>query len=102
MDLSQPTTDVQAALNGDFSAARRAYERERMPPADARRDALSRLEHLLTENTSAIEAAISADFGNRSAHETRLLEIFPALAAVRDAKKHVKSWMKTRRSWASM
>lgn len=67
-----------------------------------RRENLSHLERLLTENSGAIEAAISADFGNRSVHETRLLEIFPALSAVRDARKHVKSWMKSRRSWASM
>ena len=102
MDLSQPNIDAQAVLANTFAAARKAYERDRMPSADARRDALSRLERLLTENTSAIEAAISADFGNRSAHETRLLEIFPALSAVRDARKHVKSWMKSKRSWASM
>ncbi|MEP7154873.1 MAG: coniferyl aldehyde dehydrogenase [Betaproteobacteria bacterium] len=85
-----------------FATARKAYEGNRMPNAEARRDALSKLAHLLTENTGAIEQAISADFGNRSAHETRLLEIFPALSAVRDARKHVKSWMKSKRSWASM
>ena len=101
MDLSHPI-DNQTALRDSFAGARKAYERDRMPHADARREALTRLEHLLTGNMGAIEAAICADFGNRSAHETRLLEIFPALGAVRDAKKHVQSWMKPKRSWASM
>ena len=89
-------------LHDTFAAARKAYERERMPHAGLRRESLTRLENLLIENMAAIEAAISADFGNRSMHETRLLEIFPALSTVRDAKKHLKSWMKPTRSWASM
>ncbi len=102
MDLSQPAIDVSAALNNALNSARRAYEGDRIPSANSRREALSRLETLLSANAGAIEAAISADFGNRSAHETRLLELFPALGAVRDARKHVKSWMKPKRFWASM
>lgn len=74
----------------------------RMPGVQARRDALEQLDRLLTGNVKEIAAAISADFGNRSLHETQLLEIFPARAAVKDAKRHVKSWMKTKRSWASL
>jgi acyl-CoA reductase-like NAD-dependent aldehyde dehydrogenase len=73
-----------------------------MPTVQARREALAQLDRLLTENMSAIAAAVSADFSNRSLHETQLLEIFPARAAIHDAKRHVKSWMKPRRSWASM
>lgn len=102
MDLNQSIRNDSAALQVSFAAARKACERDRMPDASARRDALSKLEQLLSTNAGAIEAAISSDFGNRSAHETRLLEMFPALAAVRDAMKHLKSWMKPRRSWASM
>ena len=102
MDPSPPTRNDSSAMHHAFAAARRAYEGERMPHATLRREALSRLQNLLTGNMGAIEAAISADFGNRSAHETRLLEIFPAVAAVRDARKHLKSWMKPKRFWASM
>ncbi len=72
-----------------------------MPDVQARREALSQLERLLTENVEEIATAISADFSNRSVHETKLLEIFPSRTAANDAKHHVKSWMKTRRSWAS-
>ena len=89
-------------LHDAFAAARNAYERDRMPQASVRRESLTRLENLLTENMAVIEAAISADFGNRSLHETRLLEIFPALSTVRDARRHLKSWMKPKRAWASM
>ncbi len=102
MDLSQPNIDISAALHDALAAARRGFESARMPSADVRRQSLGKLEQMLVANSDAIKTAISADFSNRSQHETSLLEIFPALSAVRDAKKHVKSWMKPRRSWASM
>ena len=41
--------------------------------------------------------AIAEDFGNRSRHETRLLEVFPALEAIRHARRHVAGWMKPER-----
>ena len=105
MDLSQPGINTSAALQDIFAQARNAYATSpasRMPDVRARRRALAQLDCLLTENVSKIAAAISADFGNRSLHETQLLEIFPARAAVSDARRHVKSWMRPTRSWASM
>lgn len=102
MDLSQSGINVSSALRESFARARNAYSTARMPDVRARRDALLQLDRLLIENKGEIAAAISADFGNRSLHETQLLEIFPARAAVHDAKRHVKSWMKSKHSWASM
>ena len=102
MDLSRPAPDVSTALRDSFAAARAAYAGARMPSLQVRRDALAQLDRLLTENVAEIAAAISADFGNRSRHETELLEIFPARAAVHDAKKHVRSWMRPKRAWASL
>ncbi len=102
MDLSQSGINVSTALRDSFARARNAYSAARMPDVRARRDALAQLDRLLIDNIGEIAAAISADFGNRSLHETQLLEIFPARAAVHDAKRHVKSWMKPKHSWASM
>jgi acyl-CoA reductase-like NAD-dependent aldehyde dehydrogenase len=102
MDLNQPGVILSVALRDSFARARAAYASARMPDARTRRSALTQLALLLSENITEIAAAISADFGNRSVHETQLLEIFPARAAVHDARKHVKSWMKPKRAWASM
>lgn len=102
MDLSQPARNDIPALHDAFAASRKAFERDRMPSLLARRVALTQLEKIMTAAAAALEAAVNADFGSRSVHETRLLEMFPALGAVRDARKHVKSWMKPKRSWASM
>lgn len=89
-------------LYADFARLKRAYEAERMPNAAARRARLSVLENLLRENSQQICDAISADFSHRSAHETQLLEMFPALSAISHARAHLGRWMRPKRSWASM
>ncbi|HEX4857677.1 MAG TPA: coniferyl aldehyde dehydrogenase [Usitatibacteraceae bacterium] len=101
MDLSSPpasSTDLETR----FAHARAAYQAQRMPGKEVRQARLRALERLVLEQMPAIESAISADFGHRSVHETRLLEVFPALTAIRGARRHVGRWMKPRRSWASL
>jgi len=66
---------------------------------EARLDALAALVH---DNAERFAAALSADYGHRSAHETRLLEVFPTLEAIRHARRHVGAWMKPRRKAPSL
>ena len=56
---------------------RAAYLKDPVPSAKSRRADLEVLHRMLTENETAIVSAIDADFGVRSAVETRLLELFP-------------------------
>jgi coniferyl-aldehyde dehydrogenase len=58
---------------------------------EARLDALLALVH---DNAERFVEAIAADFGHRSAHETRLLELFPSFEAIRHNRSHVGAWMK--------
>jgi coniferyl-aldehyde dehydrogenase len=62
-----------------------------------RRNRLDRLRTLVTANEAAFVEAISADFGNRSADETRLLEIGLVLNAIRYSRKHLGRWMRPER-----
>jgi coniferyl-aldehyde dehydrogenase len=98
MDLALPHN---AALDADLQQLRRAYEADRMPSTEVRRQRLSILETMLRDNADAIVAAISADFSHRSSHESQLLEIFPALSAIKHARSHLGGWMKSKRSMAS-
>jgi acyl-CoA reductase-like NAD-dependent aldehyde dehydrogenase len=80
----------------------RRFERQRAlrdtpPGLDARRETLRRLEALVRGNAHAFCEAIRADFGARSAHETRLLEVFPALEAIKHARRHLARWMRPQR-----
>ncbi len=65
----------------------------------ARLDALAALVH---DNAERFVTAISADFGHRSAHETRLLELFPSLESIRHTRSHFGAWMKPQRKSASI
>jgi aldehyde dehydrogenase (NAD+)/coniferyl-aldehyde dehydrogenase len=72
-------------------------------PGWGKRDAwLEALERLIRENQPAIAEAIRSDFGNRSLHETQLLELFPSFEAIRHARRHLKSWMRPERRAVSM
>jgi acyl-CoA reductase-like NAD-dependent aldehyde dehydrogenase len=72
------------------------------PPLGARQESLAQLEALLRENVDAICEAIESDFGGRSRHETRLLEIFPSLEAIRHARRHLRRWMAPQRRSTSL
>ena len=75
-----------------------AASRAEPPAPRARREAaLDALTALVHGNVDRIAAAISTDFGHRSAHETWGLEVFPSLEACRHARRHVGRWMKPKR-----
>ena len=80
------------------AATRRSAQVERSA-RQARLDALVALVH---DNAERFVTAISADFGHRSAHETRLLELFPSLESIRHTRSHFGAWMKPQRKSASI
>lgn len=86
------------SLSSRFDAMRTASRRDQYPAWAIRADRLRRLRELVRVNRPAIAAAIHADFCNRPAQETALLEVFPSLAAIDDALRHGKRWMRVRRA----
>ncbi len=102
MDSGKPGNQTQSSLNADFQRLTRAFAADRMPDVASRRARLKKISLLLRENGPVLAAAISSDFSHRSSHETQLLEIFPALSAAKHARQHVRGWMRSKKSWASM
>jgi aldehyde dehydrogenase (NAD+)/coniferyl-aldehyde dehydrogenase len=95
--------DVAGAdLAAIHARLREAAVRDSNPGWRARDARLEALERLLRENMPAIAEAIRGDFGNRSLHETQLLELFPSFEAIRHARRHLKSWMRPERRAVSM
>ena len=80
-------------------AATRRNAQVQRATRQARLDALAALVH---DNAECFVTAISADFGHRSAHETRLLELFPSLESIRHTRSHFGAWMKPQRKSASI
>ena len=85
---------VDAGLRAIFNAQRAAFRRADAPTLQERRANLKRLGVAIRENAGALASAISADFGNRSRHETEIGEVLPVLTAIRHARRHVRDWMR--------
>ena len=75
MDAQTPDTSIQE-LQRRFDRQRAAFAAGPFPGLGARRDRVARVLALTREHESDLAAAISRDFGHRSAHETRLAEVF--------------------------
>jgi coniferyl-aldehyde dehydrogenase len=87
----------EQAVRAIFDGQRHASRHLPAPTLTQRQESLDKLRDLIKTNGPAVAAAISADFGARSVVETELLEIVPALNAIRHARRKLSSWMKPRR-----
>ena len=88
---------MSAELDRLFALQRAAFSRERFPDLATRRDRLARLAALVTENEGRFVDAVNRDFGHRSAHETRLAELYIVRSGIRHAQAHLARWMKHER-----
>jgi len=91
--LTPPCTELDRL----FALQRQAYAANPLPVSGQRLQWLKSLGELLVSEQQALIAAISQDFSHRSADETLLAELMPSLLAIKDARKHLKQWMKPSR-----
>ena len=92
-----PDLTIPAEFQARFDAQRGAFLKAPEPSHAERLADLRALTRLLTENQTAIIAAIDADYGGRSGFETMFGEIFASLDGLRDARKRLARWMRPRR-----
>lgn len=96
--MSSPNTAEELQrLTTVLAAQREAYGRAPYPSLQERRDHLDRLERMLRQNIDAIVAALNADFGGRSADETKIAEIITSLEGIKYYRKRIKKWMQPER-----
>jgi len=77
-----------------LAVQRAAYLRDGAPSLAARRNDLSRLKAALIARRSAIEEAINTDFGNRSRHETAMMELGGVVQGIDYLKHHLRRFMR--------
>jgi len=90
------TASLPLDLHALFALQRQAFAAQSFPPEAVRRGRLDRLQRLVEEREHQIAEAISADFGNRSHHETAIGEVIIVLAALAHTRRHLRRWMKQR------
>jgi len=91
------TSPTGTALEAMLQRQRDAYFTEPVRHLAERRADLRQLKAFIRDNKDELVAAINADYGHRSAHETLFTEIFPVIDAVDHTLKHLKQWMKPQR-----
>jgi len=84
------------ALRAVFDRQRNAFSRCAPLSLDKRLEALSALLQSVVNHQAELIQAVSADFGNRAAAETRLLELFPLMDEIRFVRRNLHRWMKPR------
>jgi len=76
----------------------RDAQRERVPDYRARMDDLQRLRAAFKAQLDAFAAAMSADFGRRSRHESLLSDGMTVLNEIDHLRRHLRRWMKPKRA----
>ena len=86
-------SDMQILL----ATQKAAHLRDGAPTAETRIDWLDRCIGLLVDHRAGIEAALSTDFGARSAEASAFTDVASSIGALKEAKKRLKAWMKPER-----
>jgi coniferyl-aldehyde dehydrogenase len=80
-----------------LQSQRLAFMAEGIASARTRLARLERAIDLLVAHQQEFCAAAAADFGQRPAMVTRFMDVMPAVHALRQARRHVRQWMRPRR-----
>jgi acyl-CoA reductase-like NAD-dependent aldehyde dehydrogenase len=93
---SSSTSPAPASGPGDILKRMRAAARKSGPPGyDERIAHLDKLERALLERKHDLARAVSADYGNRSRHETLGAEVMVVANEIKHARTHLHEWMET-------
>ncbi len=79
-------------VGAPFARLKAAWNAEPPLDVDARLALLAKLQAWIVGHQAAIVEAISADFGHRSAHETRAAEIALVVGDLQHTRAHLRSW----------
>lgn len=85
------------ALFDDFSLLKADFAQNPYPSVRERREWLKALDATIRQRQDDLFKAASEDFGQRSASETRILELLPTLEQIRYTLTHLSRWMRPER-----
>ncbi|MEL6829411.1 MAG: coniferyl aldehyde dehydrogenase, partial [Pseudomonadota bacterium] len=77
-------------LGAMLAKQKAAHLRDGAPSAEQRIDWLDRAIDLLVTHGDALNAAMAADFGHRSADQTGLTDIAGSIGPLKHSKKHLR------------
>ena len=91
-DASDPM--ARTGMLDILDTQRKAHLRDLPVSVSVRHDRLDRAIALLVDHADELTSAVIEDFGARSVHETRFMDIAASINALKFARKHVAGWMR--------
>lgn len=95
MDMPATTQDLNVTLT-----RLRMAQQQRTPDYRQRMDDLARLRAAFKARLDDFAAAMSADFGRRSRHESLLSDGMTVLHDIDFIRSHLRGWMRSKRAFA--
>lgn len=98
------TQEAQAAseLSRLITLQKKSFLATARSEASERKSSLARLRRAVIDHRDQFEAAVSADFGHRSTHETSLMELVAVVQAIDYLAKNLHKFMKRERRHLSL
>ncbi|WP_234775713.1 aldehyde dehydrogenase family protein, partial [Paraburkholderia tropica] len=90
-------TEDHARMADLLSRQRNAFLHDGPPDRALRQSRLARLRAAVLAHREALKDAVSADFGNRSRHETDIMELACVIQAIDYLSSHLRRFMKRER-----
>lgn len=98
--ISVPASDAShtaASMRAILDAQRADFTAKLPVPIDVRRDRIDRAIAMMIDHAERWCAACSEDFGNRSRELTMISDVLASTGALKHAKSHLASWMRSER-----
>jgi coniferyl-aldehyde dehydrogenase len=89
-------------LNHVLAAQRAAFLRDGPPSLDRRRADLKKLRAAILARRNEIEAALNADFGHRSPHETAIMDVVPVILGIDYLHRNLRRFMRPTRRYVAL
>ncbi|MEO7432203.1 MAG: coniferyl aldehyde dehydrogenase [Dokdonella sp.] len=102
MQTDVKSSPVDSQLPSLLARQRAAFLSVGAPSREKRRTQLLGLKNAILALRSEYQAAISADFGNRSRHETDVMEILPVTQGIDYLRKNLGRWMRPKHRHVAM
>jgi len=85
---------VLSRMENILSKQQQAFINEGHVSAQVRLDRIERVIALLVDNESNLCEAMSADFGHRSVHQSRMADMMGTLECLKHSRKNLSKWMR--------
>lgn len=97
IESNQSIGEITSELQSILDRQKSAFLADGPASLETRLKRLDKVIDLLVDNQQALCDALDADYGGRSPRMSRMSEIMGAVNNAKNAKKHVKKWMKPER-----